>query len=151
MSIHFKEPYEYYLALNGAKAEIYRPRIKQVEEYNISKHGDALYQAFLLGIGTSAKYLRDNYDLRILGEESVGNRKTVRMELTPKSADARKQFPKLEIWVSTQTWQAVQQKLHQTGGEDYRVFTYNDIKLNPKLSDKVFKLDIPKSTKRIRP
>ena len=63
----------------------------------------------------------------------------------------RKQVLKLEMWVSTQTWQAVQQKLHQPGGEDYRVCTYRDIELNPKLSDKVFKLDIPKSAMRIFP
>lgn len=151
MAIHFKEPSEYYLAINGDRAEIYRPRIATIEEYNIAKHRDAFQGGLLLGFGTSAKYLRATYDLQILGEESVGDWKTVRMELVPKSADTRKQLPKLEIWVSTETWQAVQQKLHQPGGEDYRVFTYSDIKLNPKLADNVFKLDIPKSAKRIFP
>jgi outer membrane lipoprotein-sorting protein len=151
MAIHFTKPYEYFLAVNGDKAEIYRPRIATVEEYNIAKHRNALQGAFLLGFGTSAKYLRDNYDLRVLGEESVGDRNTIRMELIPKSADARKQFPKLEIWVSTQTWHAVQQKLHQPGGEDYRIYSYDAVKLNPKLNDKVFKLAIPKKTKRIFP
>jgi len=151
MAIHFQEPSVYYLAINGDKAEIYRPRIATVEEYNIAKQRDAFQGGLLLGFGTSAKYLRDTYDLRILGEESVGDRKTVRMELVPKSADTRKQLPKLEIWVSTETWQAVQQKLHQPGGEDYRVFTYSDIKLNPKLSDSVFNLGIPKNAKRIFP
>ena len=151
MAIHFTEPYEYYLAVNGDKAEIYRPRIATVEEYNISKHRDTFQQVLLLGFGTTEKYLRDNYELRVVGEEKVTDRPAVRLELVPKSEGMRKQVPKLEMWVSTDTWQAVQQKLHQPGGEDYRIFTYSDIELNPKLSDKVFKLDIPKSTKRILP
>ena len=151
MAIHFQEPYEYYLAINGDKAEIYRPRIATVEEYNISKHRDTFQQVLLLGFGTTAKYLRDNYELRVVGEESVTDRPAVRLELVPKSEGMRRQVPKLEMWVSTDTWQAVQQKLHQPGGEDYRIFTYSDIELNPKLSDKVFKLDIPKSAKRTFP
>lgn len=151
MAIHFTEPYEYYLAVNGDKAEIYRPRIATVEEYNLSKHGDRFQEAFLLGFGTTAKYLRENYELRVVGEESVAGQPTVRMELIPKSEGTRKQVPKIEMWISTETWQAVQQKPHQPGGEDYRIFTYDDVKLNAKLNDKVFKLDVPRKTKRISP
>ena len=149
--INFREPYNYHLAVSGDKAEIYRPRIATVEEYSIAKHRDTFQQAFLLGFGTTADYLRENYELQFLGEENSDGQATVRLELIPKSEGMRKQVPKLEMWVSTETWQAVRQKLHQPGDEDYRVFTYNNVKLNPKISDKVFKLDIPKKTKRIFP
>ena len=149
--INFREPYNYHLAVSGDKAEIYRPRIATVEEYSIAKHRDTFQQAFLLGFGTTADYLRENYELQFLGEGNSDGQPAVRLELIPKSEGMRKQVPKLEMWVSTETWQAVRQKLHQPGGEDYRVFTYNNVKLNPKIADKVFKLDIPKNTKRIFP
>ena len=149
--INFREPYIYHLAVSGDKAEIYRPRIATVEEYSIAKHRDTFQQAFLLGFGTSADYLRENYTLQLLGEDHAAGQATVRLELIPKSEGMRKQVPKLEMWVSTETWQAVRQKLHQPGGEDYRVFTYNDVKLNPKIPDKIFKLDIPRGTKRVFP
>ena len=149
--INFREPYNYHLAISGDKAEIYRPRIATVEEYSIAKHRDTFQQAFLLGFGTSADYLRENYELQLLGEDHAAGQATVRLELIPKSEGMRKQVPKLEMWVSTETWQAVRQKLHQPGGEDYRVFTYNDVKLNPKIPDKIFKLDIPRGTKRVFP
>lgn len=149
--INFREPYHYHLAVSGDKAEIYRPRIATVEEYSIAKHRDTFQQAFLLGFGTTADYLRENYELQWLGEENAAGQATVRLELIPKSEGLRKQVPKLEMWVSTETWQAVRQKLHQPGGEDYRVFTYDNVKLNPKIPDKIFKLDIPRNTKRVFP
>lgn len=149
--INFREPYNYHLAVSGDKAEIYRPRIATVEEYSIAKHRDTFQQAFLLGFGTTADYLRENYKLQLLGEDHAADQATVRLELIPKSEGMRKQVPKLEMWVSTETWQAVRQKLHQPGGADYRVFTYNDVKLNPKIPDKIFKLDIPRGTKRVFP
>ena len=149
--INFKEPYVYHVAIGGNKAEIYKPRIARVEAYDITKHRDTFQQAFLLGFGTSADYLRKNYELRLLGEEKAAGRNAVKLELTPKSEEARKQVPKLDLWVSTEIWQAVQQKPYQTGGEDYRIFTYTDVTLNPTLADKAFKLDIPKKTKRVFP
>ena len=137
--------------MNGDKAKIYYPRIARVEEYNISKYRDTFQQALLLGFGTPAKYLRDNYDLRLVGEESVGDRPTVRLRLVPKSDSTRRRVPKFEMWVSTNTWQAVQQKPYDPGGEDYHIFTYDDVKLNAKFDDKVFKLKITKKTKRVFP
>ena len=151
MVINFKEPYVQHVSVSGNKVELYKPRIAQVEEYDITKHRDSFQQAFLLGFGTSADYLRKNYDLRLLGDDEVAGQTTVKLELIPKSEDARKRFPKLELWISTETWQTVQQRPYQTGGHDYRVFTYTNIKLNPQLPDKVFKLDIPKKVKRIFP
>ena len=129
--INFREPYNYHLAVSGDKAEIYRPRIATVEEYSIAKHRDTFQQAFLLGFGTTADYLRENYELQFLGEGNSDGQPAVRLELIPKSEGMRKQVPKLEMWVSTETWQAVRQKLHQPGGEDYRVLHLQQRQVEP--------------------
>jgi outer membrane lipoprotein-sorting protein len=151
MLIAFKDPYPYYLAVNGNKAEIYRPRVAYVEEYDLTKSKDMFEQAFLLGFGTSGKYLRENYELKFLGEETVGGVETVKLELIPKSEKMLKHIPRLEMWISTATWQAVQQRVGQPGEGDYRLFTYSEMVLNPSLSKKTFKLKIPGGTKRVFP
>ena len=149
--IEFTDPYPYFLAVNGNKAEIYRPRIATVEEYDLSNSREMFEQVFLLGFGTTGKYLRENYELKLEGEETAAGKATVKLELIPKSEKMLKYFPRLEMWISTGTWQVVQQRFDQPSAGDYRVFTYTNVAVNPKLSEKQFKLKIPKNTKRVFP
>ena len=149
--IEFTDPYPYFLAVNGNKAEIYRPRIAKVEEYDLTKSREMFEQAFLLGFGTTGEYLRANYELNLEGEETAAGKATVKLELIPKSEKMLKHIPRLEMWISIETWQAVQQKIDQPATGDYRLFTYTNVAVNPKLSEKQFKLKIPKSTKRVYP
>src|SRR5690606_5297178 len=107
-------------------------------------------QALLMGFGVSGKYLAERYDIELLGEETVADVETVRLELTPKDEEAKASMPKLEMWISTKTWQPVQQKLYQGGG-DYRLYTYSNIKLNPGLKDSDFELKLPKKVKVVKP
>ena len=149
--LEFTHPYPYFFAVNGNKGEIYRPRIARVEEYDLSKSREMVEQAFLLGFGTTGRYLRENYELKLEGEETAGGRPTVKLALIPKSEKMLKHIPRLELWISTETWQAVQQKIDQPSTGDYRLFTYTNVAMNPRLSNKRFRLKIPKKTKRVFP
>ncbi len=149
--IEFTEPYPKDLLVRGSKVEIYKPKIKTVEEYDLSKSKDQIDQALLIGFGASGKAIRKGYDVRLLGEEEAAGEPTVHLELIPKDEEARRNVKKLEMWVSTNTWQAVQLKLYQDDSGDYRLYTYNDITINPKLDDADFKLDLPKGVKRLTP
>jgi outer membrane lipoprotein-sorting protein len=149
--IHFVDPYEKTLLVRGSKAEIYKPKIKTVEEYDLTKYKEQFDQAMLIGFGTSGKAIRESYEAKLLGEETVNGEPTVHLELIPKDADARSKGQKLEMWVSTNTWQTVQQKLYQDKSGDYKLYTYSSIQPNPKMSDSDFKLDLPKGVKRITP
>ena len=146
--MEIKEPTPLILAVKGTKAEIYRPRISEVEEYNLSKHKNDLERAYSLGFGTSGTFLKDNYAIKILGEESVASQPAVRLELTPKDADLLRRTPKIEIWVSTQNWSAIQQKVHEISG-DYTLNTYSNITLNPGLKESDLQLKLPRSVKRV--
>ena len=151
LHIDFTEPYPKELMVRGAKVEIYKPKIKTVEEYDLTKSKDKLDQALLIGFGASGKAIRENYDAKLVGEETVAGEPTVHLELIPKKEEARKNVLKLEMWVSTKNWQIVQQKIHQNTDGDYRLYTYSNIELNPKLKDSDFKLDLPGGVKRITP
>ena len=82
--------------------------------------------------------------------ESDGEQ-TVRLELIPKSADMKRSVPKLEMWVSTRTWQPVRQKLYQSSQGDYRIYAYSKIQVNPSLKSSDFKLKTSGKVNRIRP
>ena len=150
MLIDFREPYPYFLMVNGDKAEIYRPKPATVEEFNLSKHRDMFNQIFRLGFGTTGKFLSENYEVRLTGEEEAAGGPAVKLELVPKSEKLRGDIPRLDMWVSKQTWQCVQQKLYEQNPGDYRLFTYTGIVLNSKLPDKALRVKIPKKVKRTR-
>jgi outer membrane lipoprotein-sorting protein len=149
--IDFQRPYPYYLAIQGTKVEIYRPKIAEVQEYDLSKKREMLDQALLLGFGTAGKFLSENYNVKLIGEEQAAGHDTVKLELAPKSADMQKNIPRIEMWISKASWQPVQQKMWQPAKGDYRLYTYTNIKQNPALPDKAFQLKIPKGVKRVYP
>ena len=151
LKVDFTQPYERQLLIKGTKVESYKPRINTVEEYDISKHKEKLEQALLLGFGVSGKYLSDNYEVKVLGEEESDGEQTVRLELIPKSADMKRSVPKLEMWVSTRTWQPVRQKLYQSSQGDFRIYAYSKIQVNPSLKSSDFKLKTSGKVNRIRP
>ncbi len=145
--ISFDEPSRRDLLVEGTLVQMFQPKINQVSEFDLSKKKDALEQALLVGFGVSGKFLSKNYEVEFGGEETVGEQTAVKLNLTPKAAES--QVKKLEMWVSTKTWQPLQQKLDQGDG-DYRLYSYNNIEINPGLKDSDFKLDLPKKVKRVK-
>jgi len=137
-------------ALQGRKAEIYYPKIQTVQEYDLGKQGQLLDQFLLLGFGVSTRELMKAYDLRVGGEEAVAGRKTVRVELIPKSQKVRQHLTRAELWVSLDNGQTVQQKFHEPSG-DYRLATYTDVKWNTDLPDSALGLRLPRNVKREYP
>ena len=151
LKIDFTAPYPRQIRIDGTKFESYKPRIQTIEEYDLAKHKDKLEQALLIGFGVSGKTIAKNYDAKILGDEDLDGVSTVHLELIPKSAEMRESVPKLEMWISTATWQPVQQKLHSASGGDYRLYSYSNAEINPSLKTSDFKLQISGKAKRIKP
>jgi outer membrane lipoprotein-sorting protein len=148
--VNFTKPDERTVAFGGKKAEIYYPKLKTVQEYNLAQHTSLIDQFMLLGFGASGKELAASYDVKLAGEESIGGRKAVKLDLTPKTAAAREKLKKVELWMADGGAYPVQQKFLQPSG-DYTVFTYTDVKLNPGLSAEALKLKLPKGVKRETP
>ena len=149
--IEFQKPYPYFLSVHGTKVEIYRPKIATVEEYDLSKSKEMLEQILLLGFGTSGHFLRDKYDLMMVGDEVVAGVATVKIALVPKSDKLRQHMPRLELWVSTTDWQPVQEKIYGVNPGDYRLYTYTNVKRNAPIKGSSLKLRVPSKVKRIYP
>jgi hypothetical protein len=141
----FKDPDPKTVLLAGKKLEIYYPRNKMVDEWDLAKEYRLMAQQFLLlGFGSNSTELKSAYTVALgdAGPETVGDQKATRIVLLPKDKDLAKHYPRFELWISDETGIAVQQKVYGTGG-DYDIATYFQMKLmNVPESD--VKLLVPK-------
>ena len=137
-------------AFRGRKAELFIPKINTVQEYDLGKHGKLLDQFLLLGFGTLVKDLQKSYNIKLAGEESLGGVKTSKLELIPKSEEARAHLQKVEIWFPLSAGNPIQQKFY-LGSGDYMLVTYQDTKIDPNLPDSAVRLALPANVKREYP
>jgi outer membrane lipoprotein-sorting protein len=151
MRIEITAPDPKTILRSGNDLFLYNPKIKQVEEYDLGKHRALVDQFLLLGFGTSGSDLQKGYAVNMLGEESIDKHQVVKLELTPKSDDAKKQVSKIDIWLDESTWLPDQQQVFETGSGDYFLIRYTNVVRNPKLSDNEFKQHWPKGATRIKP
>ena len=151
MRIEIAKPDPKTILRNGGTLYVYTPKIKRVEEYDLGKRKTLVDQYVLLGFGTKGSDLKKSYAVTLQGEETLDNRKTLLLELTPKSDQVRDQISKIQMWIDQSTWVPVQQKFYETGSGDYFIFHYTNIARNTRLPDSTFKPDWPKDVTKIKP
>src|SRR3954447_9803615 len=66
--VNFTEPDPKSVAVAGSKVEIYLPRLKTVQEYDLGK---SVEKYLALGFGASGKELKADYSLKELGVETA--------------------------------------------------------------------------------
>ena len=113
MLVEFEKPEIRAVAFQNCKIQIYYPKLMTVQEYDLGKQASLVDQFLLLGFGTSSKELKQSYDAKLTGEDLLPGGKADRLELMPKSEEARKSVKRIEIWISQADGTTVQQKLHQ--------------------------------------
>ena len=146
----FQEPAEKYVLFQGSKVSLYRPKIAEVEEYDVGQRKALVEQFLLLGFGTAGSELEKSYRVTWRGEESLDGQRVAHLELIPKAASVTAQLKQIELWLSTVDWQPVQQKFWEPSG-DYLIARYRDLKQNAKISGKSFQLPIRGKVKTVRP
>jgi outer membrane lipoprotein-sorting protein len=150
MLVEFQQPDPRAVAFASRKVQIYYPKISTVQEYDLGKQGALVDQFLLLGFGTPGQELRKSYDIKYAGADTAAGVKTQRLELVPKSPEARQHVRLIEMWVSDAEGIPVQQKVHQPS-KDYVLITYTAIQLNPQLTAESVKLKLPKGVKKEYP
>jgi len=148
--INFTTPDPKTVVFRGRKAEIYYPKMKTIEEWDLGKHTDLVNQFLVLGFGATSRELKTNYSVKYGVEETISGEKAHRLDLTPLSAQTRQNISRVELWVADKGAYPVQQRIVKPSG-DYYLFTYSNVKLNPPMSDDDFRLKPPKGTKRVSP
>lgn len=151
MLLEIKAPDPRTILRTGDSLSIYTPGLKRVEEYNLGKNRSLLEQFLLLGFGTRGDDLQKAFLVTFLREEKVEDKKTVVLELTPKSEQVRNQFSKIQIWLDESTWLPLQQQFFEAGSGDYSIVRYSKLVRNADVPDSTFKPRWPKGTEKVKP
>jgi outer membrane lipoprotein-sorting protein len=135
----------------GDSLFVYSPKINRVEEYDLGKNRSMVDQYVLLGFGTKSDNIRKSYLVSVAGEEELDHKKTVILELTPKSEQIRNQINKIHMWIDEASWLPIQQKFFEAASGDYFLFHYTNVMKNLKIGDGQFKQNWPKNVTRVKP
>lgn len=146
MAADIVTPEKKQVRFSDGKIQLYQPKLETVDVYDASAHREEFEALLVLGFGSSGDEMKKSFDVKYDGEEKVGGIDTAKLELTPKSEKIRQQFSQILLWIDPKMGISVQQKLIQPNG-DYRLAEYSQIRVDQKISEKVFKLKTSTSTK----
>lgn len=150
MLLDFDPPDEKRVAVEGSKVEIYYPKSNSIQAVLFGKENKSSIEAFmLLGFGSSSQELQSGYNVAYGGPETVGNEKTSRIELVPKSEEVKHQLQRVDLWISDTSGVAIQQKFFFPGG-DYQVVSFTNMKFGD-IPESAVKLNAPKNAHREKP
>jgi len=151
MRIEFTKPEPRTILRTGNSLFLYNPKLNRVEDYDLGKNSVIVDQYIRLGFGTKSEDLKKSYLVTVTGEEELDKRKTVLLELTPKSDQMRSQISKIQMWIDEATWLPIQQKFYETGSGDYILFHYTNPLEDLKINESEFKQDWPKNASHEKP
>lgn len=126
-------------------AYVYTPSAHQVMVYPLEQQQAMVNQFLLLGMGATGAELARSYTIALLPDGAVGGTPAVHLRLTPRDPKLAAKLTQLDLWYDPRTWVAVEQQMWQPGG-DYHRLTLSAVKVNPKLSDKLFSTSFPGAT-----
>ena len=150
MAADITEPAKKYVLFSGGMVSIYLPKAAQVTEYSAGKNKSDFETFLVLGFGGRGHDLAKSFDVKYAGTEQVQGINAAKLELIPKSDRVSKMFNKITMWIDTARGVSVQQ-LFNTPSGDYRLAKYNNIKLNDKPSNDVFKLKTSGKVTYVKP
>lgn len=151
MRIEITKPEPRTILRTGDSLFLYNPKLNRVEEYDLGKNRAMVDQYVRLGFGTKSEDLKKSYLVSVLDEEELDHRKTILVELAPKSDSVRAQITKIQMWVDEASWLPIQQKFFEAGSGDYILFHYTNMMKNLKLNDSRFKQNWPKNASHEKP
>jgi len=150
LRIDYTKPSHDVLSVDGDSYIYYQPRIKQAIKGLASKVSkgkqDGLAQILAIVLSGSLESASGEYESNIVGDEMVNGIKTSLLRAIPKS---NKQFTRIDIWISQQTWIPVRFSATERNG-DVTMFTFKDMQLNATLPNNAFNLDLPHGTEIVK-
>ncbi len=145
--VNYESPDSRTLLLERGKVSILEPRIRRYQEI-YTDNGSATAVLPLFWIGRSSRTIRRDYDVRHIKTEQIDGRPTSLLELNPRSSATKGMFSQILLWVDHKYWIPVQTRLIEAS-EDHLTLLLSNIKINPRLPNRVFELQVPQDFERI--
>ncbi len=159
--LNYKKPNKMYLKFYPPRNEInvtdgkylwvYHPEQKQVEKYEM-KHNSQSSQGlnfFEFGYGESVSEVKKNYKITLLDTREEGKKRFYLLGLTPK--DPKSQYSDIRLWIEEGSWLPGKVELYESQGEIVNTIEFKGIKLDKRMSDKLFIFDVPRGVEVIEP
>lgn len=143
------EPAGVVVLLSGRTVSYYNETLARVEEYSLSKHEDRLEPFMPLGFSTTGRDLEKDYLVTFIGEDNIGGRRVLGLELTPKSDDLRAMVSKMQIWFDQASWLPARQIISHTSGTETLTINYSGTARNLNLNSDLFRADWPRGTQEV--
>ena len=150
MAAEITSPDTKFVLFADGRVDVYQPKIEQVSRYNAGKDRDTFESFLVLGFGGRGHDLSKSFDVSYQGMENVQGVNTAKLQLVPKNQRVRNIFERIILWIDPARGVSVQQQFFEPSG-DYRLAKYNNIQLNEKIPDSVFKLKTTSKTRIVSP
>ena len=147
--IEMEQPESKVILFKKNKAEIYLPKINQIQEYSLEQKSGLVEEFLVLGFGAETGELKKSYAVSFLKEEELGGDTTAVLELIPRKESLASQLTKIQMWVSEDSWVPAQEEFFEPGG-DYLIARYKQIKVNFKLPSSTFEIQPAAGAKRVK-
>jgi outer membrane lipoprotein-sorting protein len=145
-----RDPRKIHIA--GTTVQVYHPKANSVDEYDTRKFTKSADLLILVGFGTSRADLEKKYAISLGGPETIGNIKTTRIDLLPKSKEEKNFFNMIQLWIPEDKGNPMQEKiLSGKESKDYNLLLYSSLKINPAIPDSDFEMTLPAGVKVIKP
>jgi outer membrane lipoprotein-sorting protein len=128
----------------------YNAETKTVEEYSLRKHKDRLEPFARLGFSTTGRDMERDYLITIIGEEEIGNSRTLVMELTPERDNVRETVRLVRLYIDQASWMPVRQVFKSTKDGTTLTITYTGMARNLDLKPELFRDRWPRGTDTIK-
>ena len=138
------------ILLDGKTFYHYDPQANVAKQYSLSKHKERLEVFIPLGFSTTGKDLDRDFLVTFVGEETIGDRRTLGLELTPKKDNIRAIVSKIQIWVDESSWLPARQIITQTATGNTLTVNYHGMARNLDLNRQLFDDNWPKGTEKER-
>ena len=146
--VEYQKPVPSTVLLEKGKVSILEPRIRRYQEIDTG-NGSSTSELPLFWIGRSGRTIRRDNDVRHIKTEEIDGQPTSLLELSPKSDSVKNLFTKIRLWVDHKHWIPIQTRFFEASG-DHHTFLLSNVKINPRLYDRIFKLQVPSDFERVQ-
>jgi len=143
-------PADRVLLIDGKYLYDYYPVQAYVDKFYLPKNTTKLLPFANLGFTKTGRDLKDNYLVTLLGEEQIGDRRVLGLELTPKKDAIRAVTSRIELWIDQASWVPVRQVIYHVTSGAKLVLDYTGTSTNLHLNPDLFKAKWPRGTKVIK-
>ncbi len=151
MLVEFTKPEERAVAFAKNKVQMYYPKIKTVQEYNLGKEGRLVDQFLLLGFGSSGAELRKSYNIKYVEVATIDGGKADHLFLEPKAGEAKEHVRGIDLWIAQPGGYPIRMKVLQPSKDSVEI-QYTNVKINPvAVTEATVKLKLPKGVKKETP